>query len=329
MTSADSARQEGLSARPDAATLELRHVTKRYAGQAEAAVEDLSPRGAGRRDLRPGGALGLRQDHRDADGQPDDRHHRGRHPARRAERQGAPARRAAARDRLRDPADRPLPPPHRRRQHRHGPQAARLGAGANPRAHRRAARARLARPRRDARPLPGPAVGRAAPAGRRGPCPGRRPAADAHGRALRRHRPDQPRAAPERVPPPPARDPQDDRLRDPRHRRGDQDGRPHRDHAEGRQARPVRDAGRAALAPGQQVRRGLRGRGPGAEAPRPPAGARREPLEGAAGAGGRAGGGRPTQARGVRGAVLPARRRRPPPARLVVRARARWRARGT
>ena len=42
MTSADSARQEGPSARPDAATLEFRHVTKRYASQAEAAVQDLS-----------------------------------------------------------------------------------------------------------------------------------------------------------------------------------------------------------------------------------------------------------------------------------------------
>ena len=42
MTSADSARQEGPSARPDAATLEFRNVTKRYAGQAEAAVQDLS-----------------------------------------------------------------------------------------------------------------------------------------------------------------------------------------------------------------------------------------------------------------------------------------------
>ena len=67
-----------------------------------------------------------------------------------------------------------------------------------------------------------------------------RPAADADGRALRRHRPDQPRAAAERVPAPPAGDPQDDRVRHPRHRRGDQDGRPHRDHAARRQARPVR-----------------------------------------------------------------------------------------
>ena len=122
------------------------------------------------------------------------------------------------------------------------PQPARLGQGAHPRARRRAAGAGVARPGRDARPLPRPALGRPAPARRRGARPGGRPAADADGRAVRRDRPDQPRAAPERVPAPPAGDPQDDRVRDPRHRRGDQDGRPDRGAAEGRQARPVRAA---------------------------------------------------------------------------------------
>ena len=117
---------------------------------------------------------------------------------------------------------------------------------AHPRARRRAARAREPRSARDARPLPRPALGRPAPARRRGARARRRPAADADGRALRRDRPDQPRAAPERVPAPAARDPQDGRLRHPRHRRGDQDGRPHRGAAEGRQARPVRPAGGAA-----------------------------------------------------------------------------------
>ena len=38
---------------------------------------------------------------------------------------------AAARDRLRDPAGRPLPPPHDRREHRHRAPAARLGQGAD------------------------------------------------------------------------------------------------------------------------------------------------------------------------------------------------------
>ena len=40
-------------------------------------------RGARGRDLRAGRPVGLRQDHRHADGQPHDRHQRGRHPARR------------------------------------------------------------------------------------------------------------------------------------------------------------------------------------------------------------------------------------------------------
>ena len=78
------------------------------------------------------------------------------------------------------------------------------------------------------RRYPGPALRRPAPARRRGARAGGRPAGDADGRAVRRHRPDQPRAAPERVPAPAGRAAQDDRLRHPRHRRGDQDGRPHR-----------------------------------------------------------------------------------------------------
>ena len=39
--------------------------------------------------------------------------------------------RAAPRDRLRDPADRPVPPPDDRREHRHRPEAPRLGQGAH------------------------------------------------------------------------------------------------------------------------------------------------------------------------------------------------------
>ena len=53
-------------------------------------------RGPRRRDLRARGPVGLRQDDRDADGQPDDRHHLRRHPARRAQRQGPQARRSCA-----------------------------------------------------------------------------------------------------------------------------------------------------------------------------------------------------------------------------------------
>ena len=42
MTTQDTAQQEGPSARHEAAQLEFRHVTKRYPGQSEAAVDDLS-----------------------------------------------------------------------------------------------------------------------------------------------------------------------------------------------------------------------------------------------------------------------------------------------
>ena len=64
----------------------------------------------------------------------------------------------------------------------------------------RAARADRPRPRGDGRPLPGAALGRAAPARRRRARARRRPAADADGRAVRRDRPDQPRAPAGRVP---------------------------------------------------------------------------------------------------------------------------------
>ena len=96
-------------------------------------------------------------------------------------------------------------------------------------AHDRAAGADRARPRAR-RALPGPALRRPAAARRRRPRARRRPAGDADGRALRGDRPDQPRAPAERIPPPAGAGPQDRPLRHPRHRRGDQDGRPDRDH---------------------------------------------------------------------------------------------------
>ena len=160
------------------------------------------------------------------------------------------------------------------------PAAARLGQAAHARARRGAARAH--RPaRRLPRPLPRPALRRPAPARRRRPRARGRPAADADGRAVRRDRPDQPRAAAERVPAPAGRAAQDDRLRHPRHRRGDQDGRPDRDPQGGRHPRPVRDAGRAADVPGRAVRGGLRRRRPRAQAARAAARARHRPVEGA------------------------------------------------
>ena len=143
----------------------------------------------------------------------------------------AQPRRAAARDRLRDPADRPLPAPHDRREHRHGPAAARLG----PRARARRGSTELLEligldPELGER-YPVAALRRPAAAGRRRPGARREPGRDADGRAVRRRRPDQPRAAAERVPAPAGRASQDDPLRHPRHRRGDQDGRPDRDPA--------------------------------------------------------------------------------------------------
>ena len=168
---------------------------------------------------------------------------------------------------------------------------------------------------------------RPAPARRRRPRARRRPAADADGRAVRRDRPDQPRAPPERVPAAAGRDPQDDRLRHARHRRGDQDGRPDRDPAGRRQARAVRAAGGAADGAGVRLRRGLRRCRPRAEGPQPAARARRGPVARGAGEGRRAGGRGAAPDRGRRHPHPAAGRRRRAPARLAGRARPDRRAR--
>ena len=143
--------------------------------------------------------------------------------------------------------------------------------GPPPRARGGAAGARRASIRPLPRPLPEPALGRRAPAGRRRPRAGGRPTDHAHGRAVRRGRPDRPRAAPERVPAPPGGARQDDPVRHPRHRRGDQDGRPRRGHAGRAAPRPVRAAGRDPRRPGRRVRGPLRRRGPRPQAPLAPA----------------------------------------------------------
>ncbi len=223
----------------------------------------------------------MRQDDGDAHGQPDGRDHVRRHPDRRALGPRPLAGRAAARDRLRDPADRAVPAPDDRPEHRHGPGPARLGPPALDGAGDRAARPDRTRAR-PGRPLSGPALRRPAAARRRRQGAGREPGRDADGRALRRRRPDQPRAASERVPAPAGRAAQDDPVRHPRHRRGDQDGRPDRDPARGRAPGPVRDAGRAADGAGRRLRRGLRRRGPGAQAAVAAAGLGHRPLDGAA-----------------------------------------------
>ena len=129
-------------------------------------------------------------------------------------------------------------------------------------------------PARYAGRYPGAALGRRAAARRRRPGAGRRPADHAHGRAVRRRGPDRPRAAAERVPAPPGAARQDDPVRDPRHRRGDQDGRPRRGLPRGRGRRAVRPAVRDPGGPGVAVRRPVRRRGPRAQAPVPDAGQR-------------------------------------------------------
>ena len=80
------------------------------------------------------------------------------------------------------------------------PKAARLGEGPDLGPGRRAARDRRHGPAVLPRPLPEGALRRPAPAHRGGPGDGRRPAGDAHGRAVRRDRPDHPREAAGRVP---------------------------------------------------------------------------------------------------------------------------------
>ena len=150
--------------------------------------------------------------------------------------------RPAPGDRLRDPAGRAVPPSDGRREHRDGAAPARVGQGADSSARAGAARADRARRRRDRTPLPRAALRRPAPARRCRPRAGRGSSADADGRAVRGDRPDQPREAPGRVPRAAGESQEDRRVRDPRHRRGDQDGRSHRDPARGRRAGSVRHA---------------------------------------------------------------------------------------
>ena len=118
----------------------------------------------------------------------------------------------------------------------------------------------------DAKRYPGPVLRRPAPAHRRGPRDGRRPADHAHGRAVRRGRPDRPRPAAERLPAPARRGPKTvifvthdiDEAIKMGHRMAI---------LEGRRARPVRDARRDPRRPGQRLHRRLRRRRPRPEAP--------------------------------------------------------------
>ena len=225
-----------------AAAIEFREATKRYAGQTRYAVDHLTLR------IEPGeicvlvGPSGggkttaMKMVNRLVDITEGDVLIDGRERAR-ARRDGA-----AARHRLRDPAGRPVPAPDGRRQRRHRPAPARLATGADPRARRRAARARRASSRRVPRALPGPALGRPAPARRPRARARRRPAAHAHGRAVRRARPDHARAPAGRVPAPAGRRcaRRSSSSRTTSTRRSAR--RPHRDPARGRRPRPVRHA---------------------------------------------------------------------------------------
>ena len=150
-----------------------------------------------------------------------------------------------------------------------GHRAAAGGMGQE--AHRRP-RGGAARPRRPARGGLRQAAARGAErwrtaARRRGPCAGGGPQHPAHGRALRGHRPDRARTSAERAAASPAGGAQDDRLRDPRHRRGDPPGRPGRAVLQGRPPRAVRDARGDAGSPGVRLRRRLPRRGPHGAAP--------------------------------------------------------------
>ncbi len=112
---------------------------------------------------------------------------------------------AAARHRLRHPADRAVPPPDDRGQRGDGAVPARHAEGRRPGAGPGAARAGRARPGDVRRPLPAPALRRSAAARRRGPRARGRPAGAAHGRAVRGGRPGGAGPAAGRVPAPAAR----------------------------------------------------------------------------------------------------------------------------
>ena len=225
---------------------------------------------------------------------------------------------AAARDRLRDPADRAVPPPDGGRQHRHRAAAAGLVEGPHPRAGGRAARA--GEPRPGARPAsryPGQLSG------------GQRQRVGV-ARALAVDPPlmlmDEPFGA---IDPINRERLQNEFLRlqteirktivfvthdiDEAIKMGDRIAVMQK----GGQARPVRAARRAPDVPERALRGGLRGRRPRAQATGAPARARHRPLEGAARAGGRARGRGAREGRRVRPPLPAAGGRRRQAARLA------------
>ena len=94
-----------------------------------------------------------------------------------------------------------------------------MAAGTDTRAGHRTARTVSPRSRDLSPQIPPPAVGRRAPARRRGEGARGRSRGAADGRAVRRGRPDHPRRAASRARPYPPGDRENNRVRDPRHRR--------------------------------------------------------------------------------------------------------------
>ena len=251
------------------AVVQFDHVSKSYdpaakkRGTAPGAVNDLSLTVPAGKICILVGPVRLRQDDLAQDGQPPHRadlrpdHHR------RRRRDEPGAHRAPTWHRLRHPAGRPVPPPDDRRERRDGAAPAWAGRRrASASGRRSSSRLVGLEPGEVPRPLSEPAVRRRAAARRRRPGACRGPADHADGRAVRGGRSDRPRPPPERVPAPPGVDRQDDPVRHPRHRRGDQDGRPGRRLPGRRRPRPVRDAPRDPRRAGVGVRRPLRRPGP-------------------------------------------------------------------
>ena len=155
-------------------------------------------------------------------------------------------RRAPPANRLRDPAGRAVPPPDDRPRTSRPSRACWAGRRTASRRGSTSCSSSSASPRRSTAPVPAQLSGGQRQRVGVARALARRPAGAAHGRAVRRHRPRHPDAAPGRVPPAPGRGAQDRGVRHPRHRGGGQDGRPDRHPRRRRRARAVRHAGRGA-----------------------------------------------------------------------------------